>query len=116
MELAEGDRGQADGAEARGDTLPTAVRDTRAGALETGDIVLIDIELAEHQRWANALGRVGEVASHHRAEFVAEAVGGGLINGAASGAALASHGVTRFVPAIGPAIGGAMALHGLVNA
>jgi hypothetical protein len=99
-----------------GETTP-AVPDTGAGALGTGDLVLIDVELAEHQRWAGALGRVGELASLQRAEFVAEAVGGGFVNGAASGLAmgLGMGAVTRFVPAIGPVIGGAMALHGLAT-
>jgi len=93
------------------------VPETGAGALETGDLVLIDVELAEHQRWAGALGRVGEVASLHRAEFIAESAGSGLISGAASGLAmgLGLGLVTRVVPAIGPVIGGGMALHGLIT-
>lgn len=91
--------------------------ETHAGELQTGVLVLIDVELAEHQRWAGALGRVGEVASLHRAEFVAEAVGSGFISGAASGLGmgLAMGLVTRAVPAIGPIIGGGMALHGLIT-
>jgi hypothetical protein len=93
------------------------VEETGAGTLETGDLVLIDVELAEHQRWAGALGRVGEASSLGRAEFIAEAVGSGFISGAASGLAmgLGIGLVSRAVPAIGPVIGGAMALHGLVG-
>jgi hypothetical protein len=98
-------------------TAALAVEETGAGALETGDLVLIDVELAEHQRWAGALGRVGEASSLGRAEFIAEAVGSGFISGAASGLAmgLGIGLVSRAVPAIGPVIGGAMALHGLVS-
>ena len=112
----EGGSAQAAAVELSGDTMPL-VPDTGAGALGTGDLVLIDVELAEHQRWAGALGRVGEVASLRRAEFAAEAVGSGFINGAASGLAmgLGMGVVTRFVPAIGPVIGGAMALQGLAE-
>jgi hypothetical protein len=112
----EGGSAQAAAVELSGDMMPL-VPDTGAGALGTGDLVLIDVELAEHQRWAGALGRVGEVASLRRAEFIAEEVGSGFINGAASGLAmgLGMGVVTRFVPAIGPVIGGAMALHGLAE-
>lgn len=100
-----------------GDTSTPPVPDTGAGALETGDLVLIDVELAEHQRWEGALGRVGAAGSVQRAEFIAEAVGSGFISGAASGAAmgLGIGLVSRVVPAIGPIIGGGMALHGLVT-
>jgi hypothetical protein len=100
-----------------GSVGPPVVPETGAGTLETGDLVLIDVELAEHQRWAGALGRVGEASSLQRAEFIAEAVGSGFISGAASGAAmgLGIGLVTRAVPAIGPVIGGALALHGLVS-
>lgn len=100
-----------------GDTSTPPVPDTGAGALETGDLVLIDVELAEHQRWEGALGRVGASGSVQRAEFIAEAVGSGFISGAASGLAmgLGIGLVSRAVPAIGPIIGGGMALHGLVT-
>lgn len=90
---------------------------TGAGDLDSGDLGLIDFELAEHQRWAAASGRVGEVASIERAEFIAESVGGGFIDGVATGAAmgLGIGVVTRAVPLIGPIIGGSMALHGLLT-
>ena len=90
---------------------------TFAGNLDTGDLGLIDLELAEHQRWAAASGRVGEVASIERAAFISEAVGGGFIEGVATGAAmgLGIGVVTRAVPLIGPIIGGSMALHGLLT-
>jgi hypothetical protein len=94
-----------------------APSETRAGELPTGDLVLIDVELAEHQRWAGALGRVGEASSLQRAEFIAEAAGGGFASGAASGLTmgLGMGLVTRAVPLVGPIIGGGMALHGLVT-
>jgi hypothetical protein len=100
-----------------GDPAVPAAPDTGAGALATGDLVLIDVELAEHQRWEGALGRVGAAGSVQRAEFIAEAAGSGFISGAASGFAmgLGIGLVTRAVPAIGPLIGGAMALHGLAT-
>ena len=90
---------------------------TFAGNLDTGDLGLIDLELAEHQRWAAASGRVGEVAAIERAAFITEAVGGGFIEGVATGAAmgLGIGVVTRAVPLIGPIIGGSMALHGLLT-
>jgi Domain of unknown function (DUF4157) len=86
-------------------------------ALGTGELVLIDVELAEHERWAGAMGRVGEVASLQRAEFIAESVGSGFISGAASGLAtgLGIGLISRAVPALGPIIGGGMALHGLAT-
>jgi hypothetical protein len=89
--------------------------ETGAGQLQTGDLVLIDLELAEHQRWAGAQGRVGEVASLHRAEFIAEAVGSGFVGGVASGTAmgLGMGLVSRFVPVVGPILGAGLALHSL---
>jgi hypothetical protein len=91
--------------------------DTGAGALDTGDLVLIDVELAEHQRWAAAQGVVGEAGSMQRAEFIAQSAGGGFIGGVASGAAmgLGIGLVSRAVPVLGPIIGGGMALHGLLT-
>jgi hypothetical protein len=99
------------------ETAAPSVPDTGAGALGTGDLVLIDVELAEHQRWAGAQGRVGAAASLERAGFVAEAAGGGFVSGVASGAAmgLGMGLAARFVPAIGPAIGAGMAVHGLLT-
>lgn len=105
-------------AEEEGGELITAPAfETGAGDLGMSDLVLIDVELAEHQRWAGALGRVGEVASLQRAEFIAEAAGGSFISGAASGLTmgLAIGLTTRAIPAVGPVIGGALALHGLVT-
>lgn len=95
----------------------SAEPDTGAGALATGDLVLIDVELAEHQRWAAAENVVGEAGSMQRAEFIAESAGGGFIGGVASGAAmgLAIGLVSRAVPVLGPIIGGGMALHGLIT-
>ena len=79
--------------------------------------MLIDVELAEHQRWAGALGRVGEVGSIQRAQFAVEEAGGGFINGVASGAGM-SLGIgltTRLIPAVGPILGAGMALRGLAG-
>jgi Domain of unknown function (DUF4157) len=89
-------------------------------ALGTGDIALIDEELAEHQRWQGALGRVGTAGSLGRAEFLAESAGGGLLNGFASGAAMGlgiglAGRALKFVPYVGAIIGGGMALHGLAH-
>lgn len=99
-----------------GDVAPEAPQ-TGAGDLETGDLVLIDIELAEHQRWAAADAHVGAAGSDLRAQFVAEQVGSGFVSGVASGAAmgLGIGLVTRAVPVLGPVIGGGMALHGLLT-
>jgi hypothetical protein len=93
------------------------VPETGAGNLGTGDLALIDVELAEHQRWAGALGHVGETASVQRAEFIVDAVGSGFLSGGASGLAMGlSMGLaTRAVPALGPLLGGGMALHGLIT-
>lgn len=105
--------------DAEPDAEPRApvVPETGAGALGTDDLVLIDVELAEHERWSGAQGRVGAAASLQRAEFVGEAVGSGFASGVASGAKMGlGMGIaTRLVPAIGPALGGAMALHGLIG-
>lgn len=100
-----------------GDHSRPAVPETAAGNLETGDLVLIDVELAEHQRWEGALGRVGAAGSVERAAFIAEQAGSGFISGAASGLAmgLGIGLVTKAVPALGPIIGGGLALHGLVT-
>ena len=94
-----------------------ATSGTGVADLGTGELVLIDVELAEHQRWAGAMGRVGEAASLQRAEFIAESVGSGFITGAASGlgTSLAIGVISRAVPALGPIIGGGMALHGLAT-
>ena len=94
-----------------------AAPDTGAGALGTGDLVLIDVELAEHQRWAAAESVVGEAGSMQRAEFIAQSAGGGFIGGVASGAAmgLGIGLISRAVPVLGPIIGGGMALHGLIT-
>lgn len=90
---------------------------TGAGDLGTGDLVLIDFELAEHQRWGAAEARVGGAGSELRAEFVAEQIGSGFIGGVATGAGM-SLGiglVSRAVPVLGPIVGGGLALHGLLT-
>lgn len=86
-------------------------------ALGTGDLALIDTELAEHQRWAGAMQHVGAQGSVERAAFIAEQAGSGFLTGAASGfgMGLAMGLASRAVPVLGPILGGAMALHGLVE-
>lgn len=60
----------------------------------TGDLALIDKELAEHQRWGTANAQVGAAGSGERAKFVSEAAGegsgfaAGLIQGAGMGAGI----------------------------
>ena len=105
--------------------------------LETGNLALVDEELAEHQRWAGALNKVGSAESTERAAFIAESIGGGVLESAGSGAAmglaagLASRGVLKLaekgavklvgsqaakfapLPAIGAVIGGAMSAYAL---
>jgi len=83
-------------------------------SLDTSNIALIDEELAEHERWAGATSRVGVTESTERAGFIAEAAGGGLLTGAAYGAAmgvgfgLVGRAAARFVPlpGVGAIIGG----------
>jgi Domain of unknown function (DUF4157) len=101
-------------------SVPPVPPPTGMDALGTGEIALIDEELAEHQRWQGALGRVGTAASLGRAEFLAEAAGGGLLNGFASGAAMGlGIGIAgrafKFIPYVGAIIGGGFALHGLAH-
>jgi hypothetical protein len=91
--------------------------DTHAGELGTDDLVLIDVELAEHQRWAAAADVVGAAGSMERAEFIAQTVGSGFVGGVASGGAM-SLGiglVTRAVPGLGPIIGAGMGVKGLIQ-
>ena len=91
--------------------------DTGAGALDTGDLVLIDVELAEHQRWAAAESVVGEASSMQRAEFIAETAGSGFVGGVASGAQMGLELglISRAVPQLGAIIGGSQALDGLLT-
>ena len=99
------------------DEAPPADPDTGAGALDTGDLVLIDVELAEHQRWAAAESVVGEAWSIERIEWVAETAGEGAIGGVASGAAmgLGIGLVQRYVPKLLPVVNGGLALHSLLT-
>ncbi|MCB1902218.1 MAG: hypothetical protein KDH16_23215, partial [Rhodocyclaceae bacterium] len=63
--------------------------DAAAGTLEslaTGDIALIDEELAEHQRWGAASARVGEAGSARRADFIVDQAGAGALGGFGHGA------------------------------
>jgi Domain of unknown function (DUF4157) len=74
-----------------GDKAPTGEkRETQPvssdlASLETGNLALVDEELAEHQRWAGALNRVGAESSTERAAFIAEQVGSGFLNSAGEG-------------------------------
>lgn len=53
--------------------------------LPNGDLDLVDTELAEHQRWQNALGQVGTAWSSERWGFVGNQSLQGLSSGAATG-------------------------------
>ena len=55
-------------------------------ALASGDIALIDEELAEHQRWGAASARVGAAGSARRADFIVDQAGGGALGGLGHGA------------------------------
>ncbi|MFC5741338.1 hypothetical protein [Dyella tabacisoli] len=109
---------------------------------DTGDLALIDEELAEHQRWSSASVRVGAAESTQRAAFIAEQAGAGFTEGAGSGLLMglgmgagtrvalkvADVAVRRFggriagnaakftpIPAVGAIIGGAMSAYGLAT-
>ncbi|MCB1966590.1 MAG: hypothetical protein KDI64_11265, partial [Candidatus Accumulibacter sp.] len=108
-------------------------------ALATGDIALIDEELAEHQRWGTASARVGAAGSTQRADFIVDQAGagalGGLGHGALMGAAVGAGsqaleiGAARLVgrlagpalarsfplPAIGAVIGGVFSAYDLAT-
>ncbi|MEJ2853704.1 MULTISPECIES: hypothetical protein [unclassified Saccharothrix] len=94
-----------------------------AAELGTEDLALVDEELAEHERWRGATNRVGEAFSGERADFIAEAAGGGALAGFAQGAAMGfalgvgSRMAAKFVPipGVGAAIGGAVAAYGLAT-
>ena len=108
----------------------------------TGDLAVIDEELAEHERWGAAAATVGAAGTAERAEFVAEQVGGGLGKWAEEGlkggvkstveikiaekllekAAIATAvrlgakaGAFKAVPGVGAVVGGAMAAYDLAE-
>ena len=108
--------------------------------LSTGNLALIDTELAEHQRWGAAASKVGATGSGERAEFIAESAAGGsnflesLGKGAATGAGIklvekgAEKGALRLaakfapavgkfapLPAVGAVIGGVMSAYDLAS-
>ena len=110
--------------------------------IATGDLALIDEELAEHERWGAAAATVGAAGTAERAGFVAEQVGGGLGKGAKEGvkggikstveikiaekllekAAIATAvrlgakaGAFKAVPGVGAVVGGAMAAYDLAE-
>ncbi|MDP3167809.1 MAG: hypothetical protein Q8N06_20430 [Hydrogenophaga sp.] len=117
---------------------PTALPQPEAGGAAVDDVALIDVELAEHERWAGAFGDLGTAGSDDRARFLLDQAGAGAAAGASSGfgmglvmgaaggalgslagrrlATLAvSRGATAVpVPGLGPAIGGVMAVAGMV--
>lgn len=101
----------------------TSAEGDALGILGTGELALIDEELAEHQRWAGAMDQVGAAGSVDRAEFIAEAAGGGFLNGMASGAAmglgmgLVGRAAARFVPipGVGSILAGGMSAYGLAT-
>ena len=92
-----GGEGAADGGggrrrrRAQGDTAGAAPAgevpaDGGLEALATGDIALIDEELAEHQRWGAASARVGAAGSSRRAGFIVDQAGSGALGGLGHGA------------------------------
>ncbi|WP_198433070.1 DUF4157 domain-containing protein [Burkholderia ubonensis] len=56
------------------------------GDLPTGDLALIDDELAEHERWGAAAAKVGAAGSKERAAFIAEQAGAGAAKAFEEGA------------------------------
>ena len=96
---------------------PAEAPGTDAGALGTDDLVLIDVEIAEHQRWAAAEHEVGAAGSMERAEFIAQTAGGAFIGGVASGAAMGLEMglISRAVPQLGAIMGGKQALDSLLE-
>jgi hypothetical protein len=62
------------------------------GDLATGDLALVDTELAEHQRWAAASAKVGAADSKERAAFIAQSAGkpGNFWESAGQGAKMAA--------------------------
>lgn len=111
------------------------------GDLSTGDLALVDKELAEHQRWGAATAMVGAAESGQRAEFIAKgaAAQSSFLESGVQGAKMAAGikiaekvlgkvvlkiAVTRLgasavkftpVPGIGAAVGGAIAAYELAN-
>jgi hypothetical protein len=105
------------------------------GDLSTGDLALVDTELAEHLRWGAAAKMVGETGSAERAGFIAKkgadasSFGSSALQGAAMAAAIKTAekligkvilklavkrlgaGAVKFtpVPGVGAMIGGAIA-------
>ncbi|WP_139559736.1 hypothetical protein [Methylotetracoccus oryzae] len=65
--------------------MSTAADDPLA-VLATGDISLIDTELAEHQRWGASAERVGTAGSADRAAFILDRAGSGALGGFGHGA------------------------------
>ncbi len=92
-------------------------------SLSTSNLALIDEELAEHQRWGGALGKVGEAGSAGRAKFIAETAGAGFLYGAGTGFGLGlltgtvGRLAAKFIPipGVGPILGGAMSAYGLAT-
>ncbi|HZD49525.1 MAG TPA: DUF4157 domain-containing protein [Silvibacterium sp.] len=108
--------------------------------LSTGNLALVDTELAEHQRWSDASSKVGAAGSGQRAEFIAESAAGGsdflksLGKGAVTGAGIkllekgAEKGALKLaakfapavgkfapLPAVGAVIGGVMSAYDLAS-
>ena len=94
---------------------PPAEPDTGAGDLDTSMLELVDGELVEHQRWAQAGARVGGTGSEGRADFIAEEVGGGMGDSfgdafvAGAGMTLGLAAVEESIPGIGQVVGGVFA-------
>ncbi len=156
-ETAENQEGEGDSGEGEGEnggepentsteaTATSGGPDTAGESVDGGDgdhsgnLALIDVELAEHERWAGSFGEVGTAGSDQRARFILDQAGQGASSGAISGLGmgfamgaiggaigqiagrrLATLAVSRGfsatpVPGLGSAIGGVMALAGLAT-
>ncbi len=69
----------------KADEVTGSIDPKTAAELATGDLALIDKELAEHQRWGAATATVGASGSGQRAKFIAEAASGGAESGLTEG-------------------------------
>src|SRR2546429_2658327 len=82
---------------------------------------LVDEELVEHERWAEAGRQVGGAASEGRADFIAAEVGGGLGEGFETAfetglvTTVGLRVVEKAIPGIGQVVGGVFAAHALVT-
>jgi hypothetical protein len=100
---------------------PETGPDTGAADLDTPMLELVDEELVEHERWAQAGTQVGGVGSENRADFIAAQVGGGLGDSFGSafamglGMTVGLQAVEEAIPGIGQIVGGVFAAHAIAS-